>query len=712
MVVHIMDREDLAMSENRSCCAHAYPDLAPQLFSFNAPQGMCPSCNGIGTHLAIDPDKVVPDKTLTVREGAIVPLKNYFDSKKGPKKSWGARQLQAMEKQWKLNFDKPWNKLPKRERDILLHGSNGKEFLVKWDSAKIKADVHMAWEGVLKTMMRRYEYTQSEHQKKFYQSFMAEQPCETCHGHRLNAEAMHVRIHGKSISDMVSMTIGEAYAFMQSLNFIDNEQLIGEELVKEIANRLKFLVNVGLDYLTLSRKGPSLSGGESQRIRLASQVGSELTGVLYILDEPSIGLHQRDNIRLLGTLSHLRDIGNSLIVIEHDRDTMEAADWIVDMGPGAGLLGGQVVAEGTPAAIKKNKASITGKYLSGKHTISLPATRREPSSDYKRFITIEEAAENNLKGMDVRIPLGLFVAVSGVSGAGKSSLINRILYPALSRHLHGSTQKAGKHGVIHGLDQIDKIINIDQSPIGRTPRSNPATYTKVFDLIRDLFSMLPEARAEGYQKGRFSFNVKGGRCEDCRGDGSIKVEMHFLADVYVPCKTCHGRQFNDATLDITFKGHSIAQVLDLSVEQARELFEHQPKIKTIMDTLMDVGLGYIKLGQSALTLSGGEAQRVKLARELAKRETGRTLYLLDEPTTGLHFQDIQKLLSVLHQLVEAGNSVIVIEHNLDVIKVVDWIIDLGPEGGHAGGQIVTEGSPEKVAKCKDSYTGAFLREAL
>ena len=712
MIVHIVDREDLTMSENRSCCDQAYPDLDPPLFSFNAPQGMCPSCNGIGTHMAIDPDKVVPDKTLSVREGAIVPLKNYFDSKKGPKKSWGARQLQAMEKQWKLNFDKPWNKLPKRERDILLHGSKGKEFQVKWDSEKIKADVNMAWEGVLKTMMRRYEYTQSEQQKKFYQSFMAEQPCQDCHGRRLNAKAAHVRIQGKSICDLVEMTIGDAYAFMNSLRFEDNDLLIGEELVKEISNRLKFLVNVGLDYLNLSRKGPTLSGGESQRIRLASQVGSELTGVLYILDEPSIGLHQRDNIRLLETLAHLRDIGNSLVVIEHDRDTMQAADWIVDMGPGAGLLGGQVVAEGTPSSIKRNPASITGRFLSGKQSICLPTKRREPSSDTKRFITIKEAEENNLKGMDVRIPLGLFVAVSGVSGAGKSSLINRILYPALSRHLHGSTQKVGQHAGIEGLDQIDKIINIDQSPIGRTPRSNPATYTKVFDLIRDLFAMLPEARAAGYQKGRFSFNVKGGRCEECRGDGSIKVEMHFLADVYVPCQTCHGRQFNDATLDITFKGHSIAQVLDLSVEQARDLFENQPKIASILGTLVDVGLGYIKLGQSALTLSGGEAQRVKLARELAKRETGRTLYLLDEPTTGLHFQDIQKLLTVLHQLVEAGNSVIVIEHNLDVIKVADWIIDLGPEGGYAGGQIIAEGSPEKVAKAKGSYTGAFLKEAL
>ena len=712
MVIHIPDREDVLMSEKRSCCGHAYPDLDPPLFSFNSHLGMCPECNGIGTLLAIDPDKVVPDKNLSVRQGAVLPLRNYFDPKKGSKDSWGVKQLRAMEKQWGLDYTKPWKKMSKRDREILLNGSKGAEFQVKWNSEKFKADVNMAWEGILPAMMRRYRHTQSDHQKKHYQSFMAERPCLTCQGHRLRKDVLHVRIEDQAICDVTAMTIGEAYDFIDSLKLAGNDKLIGEELVKEIANRLRFLINVGLDYLMLSRKGPTLSGGESQRIRLASQVGSELTGVLYILDEPSIGLHQRDNVRLLETLCHLRDIGNTLVVIEHDQETMESADWIVDMGPGAGLLGGQVVAEGTPASIKRNSASITGRYLSGKDTIPVPAKRRSPSEDSKRWITIKGASENNLADIDVGFPLSLLVAVTGVSGAGKSSLINKILYPALACSLHGSTDEVGEHKGIQGLSEIDKIINIDQSPIGRTPRSNPATYTKVFDEIRNIFSMLPESRVAGYQKGRFSFNVKGGRCEDCQGDGSIKVEMHFLANVYVPCKTCRGKRFNDATLAVMFKGHSIAQVLDLSVGQARELFENHPKISGILDTLIDVGLSYVKLGQSALTLSGGEAQRVKLARELAKRGTGRTLYLLDEPTTGLHFQDIQKLLSVLQRLVDAGNTVIVIEHNLDVIKVADWIIDLGPDGGNAGGRLVVEGPPESVARCSSSYTGAFLKEVL
>ncbi len=712
LLVHIQGREDLILSEARSCCGHAYPALSPALFSFNSPQGMCPDCNGIGSRLAMDPAKIIPDTTLTIREGAVLPWKGYFKRGGSQSGSWGGRQLAAMERQWKFNFDRPWRKLPKRQRDTILFGSGTKELQVKWDSEKIQANVSMTWEGLVPTLMRRYQQTQSEHQKKYYAAFMAEQACETCHGNRLKPEVLAVRVGDRSIAEVSGMTIGEAFDFLKGLQLRGNQRVIGAELIKEIGNRLQFLINVGLDYLSLSRKGPTLSGGESQRIRLAAQVGSELTGVLYILDEPSIGLHQRDNRRLLETLGHLRDIGNTLLVIEHDQETMEQADWIVDIGPGAGLLGGKIVACGTPSAIKRNPRSITGRYLSGKDAIPVPAQRRVPGSAEGAWLTVQQARENNLTGIDVALPLGLLVAVTGVSGAGKSTLVNQILYPALSRHLHGAQVEMGQHESIQGLDAIDKVINIDQAPIGRTPRSNPATYTKVFDLIRDLFSLLPGAKVAGFKKGRFSFNVKGGRCEACRGDGFIRVEMHFLADVYVPCESCQGKRFNEATLEIMYQGHSIAQVLDLSVRQARDLFCNHPKITAILDTLIDVGLGYIKLGQSAITLSGGEAQRIKLARELAKRHTGRTLYILDEPTTGLHFQDIRMLLEVLQRLVEAGNTVIVIEHNLDVIKTADWIVDLGPEGGYAGGRIVAEGAPEAVSRIKRSYTGQFLKGML
>ncbi|MFC1764868.1 excinuclease ABC subunit UvrA [Planctomycetota bacterium] len=712
LLVHVPDREDLLLSEERSCCGRAYPALSPQLFSFNSPQGMCPDCNGIGSRLAMDPSKLVPDTSLSIRAGAVIPWRGQFKRGGAASKSWGGRQLAAMEKQWSFDFDRPWRKLSKKQRDIILHGSGDKELQVKWDSEKIQANISMSWEGLLKTLMRRYQQTQSEHQKKYYSAFMSEQACDTCHGFRLKPEVLGVKLGGQSIVDVTEMTIGGAYNFLTGLKLTGNRKLIGTELIREIVGRLGFLINVGLDYLMLSRKGPTLSGGESQRIRLASQVGSELTGVLYILDEPSIGLHQRDNLRLLDTLCHLRDIGNTLIVIEHDRETMNAADYIVDIGPGAGLLGGQIVAQGTPAQIRGNRLSVTGKFLAGKEDISLPAQRRCHPVRGGRTITIKKAAQNNLADIDVRIPLGMLVAVTGVSGAGKSTLINQILYPALARHLHSSLTEVGQHSHMEGLEHIDKVINIDQSPIGRTPRSNPATYTKVFDLIRDLFAMLPGARVAGYRKGRFSFNVKGGRCEACKGDGFIKVEMHFLADVYVPCEVCQGRRFNDATLEVQYHGHSIAQVLDLSVRQALDLFAQQPKIASILATLSDVGLGYIKLGQSAITLSGGEAQRIKLARELAKRDTGRTLYILDEPTTGLHFQDIRMLLAVLQRLVDSGNTVIVIEHNLDVIKTADWLIDLGPEGGHRGGHIVAEGTPECVADNKRSYTGKFLRDVL
>ena len=710
LIVHVVGREDLKMSEARSCCGTAYPELEPVLFSFNAPVGMCPDCNGIGTQLTMDVDKLVPDQSLSIRQGAVLPLRSYVGKGNGENGSWGGKQLAAVAKAFDIDFDAPWRKLSKKHRDILLHGAAGREFTVQWDSRKIKGSIRMQWEGLVNTMMRRYRQTQSEGQKKYYGSFMSSKPCRTCNGRRLKPEVDHVRIDGCSILDVTAMTIARAHDFLSGLSLEGNRKLIAEELLKEITNRLTFLMNVGLDYLSLDRSGPTLSGGEAQRIRLASQVGSELTGVLYILDEPSIGLHQRDNIKLLKTLCRLRDIGNTLIVIEHDRETMAAADWIVDIGPGAGLLGGRIVAQGTPAQIRRNRASITGRFLAGQDDIALPDARRPAGKDARYWITVKKAAANNLQKVTARFPLGLFTAVTGVSGAGKSTLVNQILYPALANRLHKAALDVGTHAGITGLGQLNKVINIDQKAIGRTPRSNPATYTKVFDHIRDFFALLPESRARGYTKGRFSFNVKGGRCEACKGDGYIRVEMHFLADVFVPCETCRGRRFNEATLQVRYKDHSIADVLDLSVRQARELFANHPAIRQILDTLMDVGLGYIKLGQSATTLSGGEAQRIKLARELAKRDTGRTLYILDEPTTGLHFQDIKMLLSVLQRLVDGGNTVVVIEHNLDVIKCADWIIDLGPEGGGAGGRIVAQGPPETVARSKESYTGYFLGE--
>ena len=713
LIVHIIGREDIRMSEARSCCGRAYPELEPTLFSFNSPTGMCPECNGIGTILSIDPDKIVPDKNLSIRQGAVLPWKNYFLKQNPPhQNSWGLAQLLAMEAQWKIDFDSPWNKLKATQRDLILHGSKDKKLIVNWRSETGKGEVERTHEGVVNTLMRRYRMTHSEGSKKYYSGFMSEKTCSACSGKRLKPEVLNVLIAGKSIIDITEMSIKQSHAFINGLALHGSKKLIAAELLKEILNRLGFLVNVGLDYLSLNRKGPSLSGGESQRIRLASQIGSELTGVLYILDEPSIGLHQRDNEKLLKTLCHLRDIGNTLIVVEHDEETMQRADWILDIGPGAGHLGGQIIAQGTPYDIKSNPASITGKFLSGSEKIHIPELRKTPETAGNNWLTIKKAAENNLKNINVKIPLGLIVGITGVSGAGKSTLINQILYPALATRLHNSNMEIGKHKAITGLSRLNKVINIDQKPIGRTPRSNPATYTKVLDPIRDLFAALPESRARGYKKGRFSFNVKGGRCEACNGDGYIKVEMHFLADVFVPCDVCRGRRFNSATLEIKYKDHSIADVLDLSVMQARELFKSHPKIIKILDTLMDVGLSYIKLGQAATTLSGGEAQRIKLARELAKRDTGETLYILDEPTTGLHFQDIRLLLNVLKRLSDAGNTVIVIEHNLDVIKTVDWIIDLGPEGGDAGGCVVAQGSPEALAKFPDGYTGYYLNKIL
>ena len=712
IILHVDEGEDIKMSEARSCCEIAYPELHPNLFSFNSPIGMCKTCNGIGSLLGIGPEKIVPDKNLSISEGAVIPWKNYFINPEFlQKKSWGVAKLKAMEKQWGIDLSIPWKDLAEEKQNLILYGSgnSNKELKVDWHSSNFKGEVQASYEGLLHTMMRRYKQTKSEGAKKWYSKFMSSKPCLDCNNKRLRIEALHVKIDGKSIHDITEMTIGEAYNFIRKLKFIGNKKIIAGELLKEITGRLLFLVNVGLDYLSLNRSGPTLSGGESQRIRLASQIGSELTGVLYILDEPSIGLHQKDNAKLLKTLQHLRDIGNTLIVVEHDQETMEAADWLVDIGPGAGHLGGKIVAEGTPKQVRKNRHSLTGLYLSGKKKINIPAQRRKILAT---MIKINGASQNNLKNISVKIPLGVFVTITGVSGAGKSSLINQILYPAVAQKLHSSMIEIGTHKSISGLEHLDKVINIDQKPIGRTPRSNPATYTKVFDHIRDLYALIPESKERGYKKGRFSFNVKGGRCDNCEGDGFIKVEMHFLADVFVPCEICHGKRFNSSTLEVLYKGHTISDVLGLSVLQAYELFTNHKKIKNILLTLIDVGLGYIKLGQPATTLSGGEAQRIKLARELAKTASGDTLYLLDEPTTGLHFQDIKMLLKVLNRLVDSGNTVVVIEHNMDVIKSADWIIDLGPDGGKNGGKIIAQGTPERVALIKKSYTGKYLSHLL
>ncbi|MBU2648205.1 excinuclease ABC subunit UvrA [bacterium] len=713
IIVHTPDGGDLPMSEFSTCCGIAYPELDPTLFSFNSPKGMCPECNGLGTILSMDASKIVPDQKLSINEGAVVPWKNYFVGKTHKKNgSWGLQHIMAVQKQWGIDFDLPWKSMPEEHRELILFGAPGEEVVVNFSSAKIKGAVTMSFEGVMNTMMRRYLQTQSESQKTWYGKFMSTKTCPACNGRRLKSEVLHVRIAERSVVDLTEMTIGEIYQFFNDLSLSGNQKLVAEELLKEITARLRFLLNVGLDYLSLDRKGPSLSGGESQRIRLASQIGSELTGVLYVLDEPSIGLHQRDNLKLLRSLRHLRDIGNTLIVVEHDQETIEAADWILDIGPGAGKLGGEIIASGTPDEIRDHPRSLTGLYLSGKEKIPVPSLRRQPGRKNSNWVVIKKASENNLRNISARFPLGLFTVLTGVSGAGKSTLLNQILYPALARKLHNATLAVGKHGEILGLENLDKIINIDQKAIGRTPRSNPATYTKVFDLIRDLFAELPESKSRGYKKGRFSFNVKGGRCEHCKGDGSIKVEMHFLADVFVPCEICGGKRFNASTLEVLFKGYTIDDILNLSVREACSVFANQPGIITILNTLQQVGLAYIKLGQSATTLSGGEAQRIKLARELAKKNTGRTLFILDEPTTGLHFNDIKMLLEVLQQLVSGGNTVIVIEHNLDVIKCADWVIDLGPEGGKNGGQIIAEGPPEKVVNIKNSYTGIFLKKVL
>jgi excinuclease ABC subunit A len=704
-------------SEHLSCPVDgiSFPELAPHSFSFNNPLGMCQECNGLGTRPEMDPDLIIPEPGRSIRGGAVEPWNHALEKQGG----WTYRMIESLSQSFKVPLDKPWKDLPKDVRQLLLYGSGDETMSIKWSEGGRTGTYKTSFEGIIPMLMRRFKETTSESMRKHYQRYFSDKPCSACKGERLRPESRAVTLGdagngegenaGRSIVAVSRMTIDQAMQFIGALPLQGNDKVVASELLKEIGNRLRFLLDVGLGYLTLDRPGPSLSGGESQRIRLASQMGSELTGVIYILDEPSIGLHQRDNARLLSTLKRLRDLGNSVIVVEHDEETMEEADWLVDFGPGAGELGGHIVASGTPEEVRRNEASITGAYLSGRRRIEVPEQRRRGTG---KSIKLLGAAANNLKDVDVEFPLGCLVAVTGVSGAGKSTLINRILYPALARALYGSRDAPGAYKALSGIEHLDKVIEIDQKPIGRTPRSNPATYTKVFDCIRDVFARTPEARAYGYEPGRFSFNVKGGRCEACEGDGLKVVEMHFLADVYVPCEVCHGKRFNDATLRVTFKGKNIAEVLDLSVREALEHFAVHKEIVRILKTLDDVGLGYIKIGQPSPTLSGGEAQRIKLSRELARTDTGRTLYVLDEPTTGLHFEDIRRLLAVLNRLVDQGNTVLVIEHNLDVIKGADTIVDIGPEGGDKGGRVVAIGTPEQVAQVKSSYTGQYLGKVL
>jgi excinuclease ABC subunit A len=704
----IVEREgapDLLFSEDQAChpCGISFPDLTPQLFSFNSPLGMCPSCNGLGTRAEMDEELMVPNARLSINEGAVKPW-GAIEEKGG----WRAAVVRSMAQHFGIDLAMPWEKLPPGQRRIVLHGADQERITVR----KGKRSFRTKFEGLVPILMRRMRETDSEWVRQQYAEYLSDKPCSACSGARLRPEALAVRVGGKSIAELSRSSIDEAHLFATTVELDGTDALIGSELLKEIVNRLRFLRDVGLGYLSLDRLAPTLSGGEAQRIRLASQIGSELTGVIYILDEPSIGLHPRDNGRLLAALRHLRDMGNTVVVVEHDRETIEAADHVIDFGPGAGVHGGEIVAAGSPREIAASSRSLTGKYLSGELAVSVSANspgRRKPR---KEHLEIRGARENNLKNIDVRIPLGLLVGVAGVSGAGKSTLVNEILHPALARALNRAEGHPGDHDAVLGVEHLDKVIDIDQSPIGRTPRSNPATYTKAFDEIRGFFANLPEARARGYQAGRFSFNVKGGRCERCEGDGVIKVEMHFLADVYVPCEECRGRRFNDATLEVKYKGLSIADVLDLTVSEALELFQNHPTIRRILETLVEVGLGYIRLGQSSPTLSGGEAQRVKLSRELAKRATGRTFYILDEPTTGLHFHDVARLLQVLRQLVDAGNTVLVIEHNLDVLKTSDHLIELGPEGGDAGGRVVASGTPEELARNPASPTGRALSGLL
>ena len=699
-----------AYSEDRACakCGIGFPELSPQSFSFNSPLGMCVDCNGLGERLQADPDLVVPDTARSINGGAVA----IWGDAVGKDTGWTANIVKSLAKAFKIDLDKPWNKLPEKQREVLMHGTGDKRVTVAWQGRHSSGEWAMKFEGIIAQLERRHRESSSERLRTHYEQFFRAIACASCHGTRLRPESRSVFVGEKSVVDIITMTVRQASAFMSEIKLGGTRAQIAVEVLKEIRTRLTFLLDVGLDYLTLDRSAATLSGGEAQRIRLASQLGSELSGVLYVLDEPSIGLHQRDNERLIRTLTRLRDLGNTVLVVEHDEATIEAADHVVDFGPGAGRHGGHVVAQGTPDDIRNSEESITGRFLSGLDSIPTPTARRPPAS----WIKLTGAREHNLKNVDVEIPVGTMVAVTGVSGAGKSSLINATLYPALNRMLHRSLDRVGPYKTLTGLGQIDKCIVIDQHPIGRTPRSNPATYTKAFDLIRELYSQTPQARTYGYAAGRFSFNVPaksgGGRCEACEGGGVREVEMHFLANVFVTCEVCKGKRYNDATLRVTYKDKSIADLLETPIDEALELFQHHRQLGRIMQTLVDVGLGYLSLGQPATTLSGGEAQRVKLARELARVQTGRTLYLLDEPTTGLHMSDVKKLLEVLARLVDNGNTVLVIEHNLDVIKNADWIVDLGPEGGAAGGEVIASGTPEDVADNPKSFTGQFLRPML
>jgi excinuclease ABC subunit A len=699
--VELVDSDEVRTYSDRFMCLHcgtSMPELEPRMFSFNSPHGACPRCTGLGSQMEIDPELIVPDPSLSLGEGAILPwsttASNYYE-----------QMTQAIAEKWEVDLDTSWEELPEDVQDCFLYGTEGERLYISYRNRYGRRRSYMTtFEGIVPNLERRYRETESDYSREKIEEYMTMRPCPECEGARLRPESLAVRVGGLGIHELTNMSAGRAIEWFAELELSETERQIARLVLREIEERLRFLDNVGVGYLSLDRAAATLSGGEAQRIRLATQIGSSLVGVLYILDEPSIGLHQRDNARLIATLERLRELGNTVIVVEHDEGTMRAADHIVDLGPGAGEHGGRLVAEGPPERVMQVAESLTGQYLAGQREIPLPKKRRRPEG----YIEIEGATQHNLKGIDVKVPLGVFCCVTGVSGSGKSTLVNEVLHKTVANRLHKSKQRPGEHRRIRGLDQIDKIINIDQSPIGRTPRSNPATYIGLFDHIRELYSRTQESRARGYKPGRFSFNVKGGRCEVCRGDGQIKIEMHFLPDVYVPCEQCHGKRYNRETLEVRFKGKTIADVLDMTVEESVDFFRHIPKIKRRVEALSDVGLDYIRLGQPATTLSGGEAQRIKLASELCKVATGKTLYILDEPTTGLHFADVQRLLEMLDRLVDAGNTVIVIEHNLDVIKTADRLIDLGPEGGEEGGLVVAKGTPEQVAKSSRSYTGQFL----